>query len=763
MQKRILLFLILLLGALFRFYNLDWSLPEIFEEAVPWKKAWNFWNFDKGKFDFNPHFFNYPSFYFYIQWVGQAIMYVCGAALGKFTTLMDMRKYFESDPTSFIYLGRVITSMFGIGTIYLLYRLGKNIFSTSVGLVAALLLTCNPFHIQLCQLIGVDVPLTFFVLLAFFPIWQISKIGSLRYYILGGVYVGFAAGTKYTGLICAIGIVTAHIYLHRDKFKIWMKIFTHPYLWISAASMIVTFFIVSPYCLLDFHNFYNHFQFEQTHMEVGHFGTPSHFVSYGTYIFSIIPDDLTLPVALLTLIGIGYGLWKYRSSSIILLVFPFIYFLIVGGWTMAGNRYIMPIIPLLLLFPALVFIDIFKPLRLPHSSTIKCIAACLLVILPIHGTIDHYHAGDLPDNRSLARTWILKNISTDTLIAKELYTPELDNAGYMCYEFPLHVLYPHLMRALYDYRWYTDFDYIILSSGAYNRYKAEPEKYPEFNRFYDYIDENCMLVKQFDSTTGTGPEIKIYNLENFSKEPLDSNFPKHLYLSLQKTTDAYMMSRSLNNLAILLGSKNRNIKAMTLYRIALEFDPTFVEAWYNLGILYNNNMKRYDEAVDAYKHTVNLDPEYAKAWLNLSLVFWRLGELDSAITAGEQGIQFLPYDMKAYWILGGVYLEKGRIDDALKLTERALSISPDEPEILSVNGLAHLEKKNYQDAANSFQKAFQADPANGKFCYLLAYSHYHLKNYQLAWEYARRAGKLGADTDELMNYLRREAPPPEIP
>ena len=69
-------------GALLRFTYLDYGLPELMEEATPVRQAWEMWNWDGAGFDFNPHFFNYPSFYFYLQWVAQAAYYLLGSAFG---------------------------------------------------------------------------------------------------------------------------------------------------------------------------------------------------------------------------------------------------------------------------------------------------------------------------------------------------------------------------------------------------------------------------------------------------------------------------------------------------------------------------------------------------------------------------------------------------------------------------------------------------------------------------------------------------------
>ena len=167
MRKRILICVIVLIGAYLRLRNLDWGLPEVFEEATPWRQAWEMWGFRAGKLDFNPHFFNYPALTFYIQWIGQALIYLVGRVSGAFSSPQHMLLSFEDNPYRFFMVGRLITSLFGIASIYLLYKLGKDIVSPVVGMLAALFLAFNFFHIRRGQLITTDVPLVFFILLAF--------------------------------------------------------------------------------------------------------------------------------------------------------------------------------------------------------------------------------------------------------------------------------------------------------------------------------------------------------------------------------------------------------------------------------------------------------------------------------------------------------------------------------------------------------------------------------------------------------------------
>src|SRR5262249_37917944 len=51
------------LGLVLRFHGLGWGLPFVYEEAYPFKRSWDMWGWGDGRFDLNPHFFNYPTLY----------------------------------------------------------------------------------------------------------------------------------------------------------------------------------------------------------------------------------------------------------------------------------------------------------------------------------------------------------------------------------------------------------------------------------------------------------------------------------------------------------------------------------------------------------------------------------------------------------------------------------------------------------------------------------------------------------------------------
>ena len=77
--------------------------------------------------------------------------------------------------------------------------------------------------------------------------------------------------------------------------------------------------------------------------------------------------------------------------------------------------------------------------------------------------------------------------------------------------------------------------------------------------------------------------------------------------------------------------------AIHAYREAIQRQPTFYQAHYNLGIalLQKND---YSGAASALQHAVQLKPDFASAYNNLGIAFSHQGKLDEAIGSFRQAI-----------------------------------------------------------------------------------------------------------------------------
>lgn len=93
-------------------------------------------------------------------------------------------------------LGVAVITLFGLGCIFLVYMLGKTLYSTRAGLFAAALLCLTPWHLVISTSFLIDAQCLFFSLLFLLTgIWAIKRT-SLKLFLLTGVMFGLASLTK---------------------------------------------------------------------------------------------------------------------------------------------------------------------------------------------------------------------------------------------------------------------------------------------------------------------------------------------------------------------------------------------------------------------------------------------------------------------------------------------------------------------------------------------------------------------------------------
>lgn len=88
------------------------------------------------------------------------------------------------------------------------------------------------------------------------------------------------------------------------------------------------------------------------------------------------------------------------------------------------------------------------------------------------------------------------------------------------------------------------------------------------------------------------------------------------------------------------------------------------------------DQQRYEEAAGQYHAALELEPGYAEALFNLGLVFYELDRFDEAIEQFEMAIHLRPIDPDARFALAVVYHRRGRLDDAIKQYREVLKQNP---------------------------------------------------------------------------------------
>jgi tetratricopeptide (TPR) repeat protein len=148
-------------------------------------------------------------------------------------------------------------------------------------------------------------------------------------------------------------------------------------------------------------------------------------------------------------------------------------------------------------------------------------------------------------------------------------------------------------------------------------------------------------------------------------------------------------------------------EAIDAFLHAIELDPKYSEAYYNLGHAYYK-LHRYEEALDAYKKAVKIKPSYVDAQISIGIVASMLSMYDEAAAALKKAVKLKPNYAEAHYNLGNVYGEMENYEQAIKSYEKAVKLKPDFAEARFHLGLSYMEyRKQLLSAARNEQKALQ--------------------------------------------------------
>lgn len=134
-----------------------------------------------------------------------------------------------------------------------------------------------------------------------------------------------------------------------------------------------------------------------------------------------------------------------------------------------------------------------------------------------------------------------------------------------------------------------------------------------------------------------------------------------------------LIAQSIGNLY--LECFNNYEAAQAAFQMALEFDPTDVENYIQLGLVYFKN-KDYKNATVIYQQAINRFPTNARLYSNLGYLKWQHGDLTEAEKLYQKAIVLDPYYEIPYNNLGVIYLDSlGKIPQALECLEKAVSLN----------------------------------------------------------------------------------------
>ncbi len=380
----ILLALTLVAGFALRTYNVDWAegqLPHpderstiaFYAPTIHWPDDLSIL-LDKEKSPLNPFIGpdGNPRSYTY----GHLPLYLLAASGNVVTKLAPLaekagvpEKYvammrIANGSPGFAWVGRVLVAIFDTLTLLFLFLLGKRLWNVQVGLLAAAFAAFTVQQIQLSHFFAVDpISATFVVITLYFAIKMLDT-GKWSYTLLTGIMAGLGIASKFSAAPVLAAPVIAGLLLSYRQMREGDATKAPGWL-LAGVSLIVagaTFFVTSPFAVLDWQHFYQFVIKEQGAMARGVADFPFTRQYRGTtpYLYFIEQQVLWGMGVLLGLVGwLGFGwsivralLGRAKAGEWIILSWLVPYFLITGGFLAKFNRYMAPVDPLLSLLGA---------------------------------------------------------------------------------------------------------------------------------------------------------------------------------------------------------------------------------------------------------------------------------------------------------------------------------------------------------------------------------------------------------------------------
>jgi 4-amino-4-deoxy-L-arabinose transferase-like glycosyltransferase len=561
----VLLAAILVLALALRLKGIAYGLPYSFvnsDESMVVPRA-----FHVAQGHLNPQFFFYPSLYFYLTGALYLLATPVWWALGHGDFLRQTSFVVHQGP--YFLLGRLLSVAMGTASVYLVYRIGRDAFGRPAGLIAALLLAAAPLAVAYSHMAVTDMTAVAFSLLALALLLRaarpaggappvapltggddpaaarpadreappVARRHAARWLVAGAVAAGLATSTKYNLGVLVLPATVAAVFAFRAEAAarvaaggrialVWLRLLVvRLYLPMAAA-----FILASPFIVLDAPHFLRDFRRQSQIMNRGWLG----FEHAGNGFWFNVTPNLTGAIGVVLVVlgaaGLGWALWRRTRFDLMVAPYVIVYFVYVSTWKELADRYLLPIVPLLLLLAARLCVEavmLMRPRARRFAVPVAAVVLAVAFVLPLSSSVAFVRDLSGKDTRQVAREWIQQHVPAGSLIALENYGPPLvqenalghyraaglDPVAYRVVRLTLPAPgTPDRSRDLARLR-RQHVRYVVVSSRIYDRVLAAPEVYPTAVAFYEQLAAQAQLVKEFRPGPGErGPVLKLYRL-----------------------------------------------------------------------------------------------------------------------------------------------------------------------------------------------------------------------------------------------------------
>lgn len=454
--------------------------------------------------DMNPRWWHHPSVQPYVNIGTYLVVFFLEARTGRWRSVHQMQV------EDMLFWGR-----FGAGVIpgtlavFFVFVLGRWVFGTRVGLVAAALLAVAPGVVEISQYNKPDALLVLFSTVSVLVTMIYLEKGSRGLAFAAGAAIGFTVAVKYNAALLWIPLIGATLFRRGTSFL------AQPDLYLGAVGAVVGFTAGCPYFFADLTRFLDHVAtglFNYGFVGLAGAEGVDNWAAHANYTINYGAGLLPF---LACLVGLALALYRIDRRLAVFLAYPILYYSFYSAQRInfAGN--LMPVYPFLAILAAygivetIVFLrdELQKRLRdrtiaVRPLETLALVGVLVAVLwFPTSMTLRRNRLVTLPDTGTMAAQWIWSRIPPGTSFAVERHTPVLDLERYRV----------SASKRVIDFGVEAHRDagaqYLIVTSTSYKRFGPEHRQTKNYGKLFAI----CPLVKEFSPEPGRiwGPTIRI--------------------------------------------------------------------------------------------------------------------------------------------------------------------------------------------------------------------------------------------------------------
>lgn len=367
---------------------------------------------------------DFPSVFYYLLALEAWGYFMSGRLLGFYQSLTDL-----SLPTLYL-IFRATSAVLSTGVVYLTYRIGKILYDRTVGLIAAGFIAFSFVDVLISHYIKHDVYAQFFGILSFFFSCLGFKTGKARYYLYSGFFIGIAAAIKINSLLFVVPLIFGFLLSQKSVFKRHLnplKMVKFPLIVALIAIIIGMLISGSPY--LDFKEVIHRtspfsvmYRGENSQYFAGDKNGIPNALWWPLYLAT---SGLFYPFFFLALSGIIWAVRSHGKRELLLLSFPFAYYLVLIRYPVRFDRWAANLTPFFAILASVVIQKLFQSASRRRNRTLvsRLNMAYLVIVLAFGISAVRIFLLDFAisqkDTREQAGEWILSNIPKDQIIFVE--------------------------------------------------------------------------------------------------------------------------------------------------------------------------------------------------------------------------------------------------------------------------------------------------------------------------------------------------------